>query len=231
MHPTDLPSDVVEGLVRRRGRRHVFNTLDPARTALVVIDMQEMFTQAGAPLEVPLARAIVPMINRAAEGVRALGGHVYWVRSTFPPGAREWRVFFGELHAGERGAAIRAGLENGAPLFELTEGLRPEPGDNFVEKDRFSAFLPGASRLGEELEARGIDTVLIAGTLTNVCCESSARDAMMRNFRVVMLADANATRSDAEHLAALVNVAQSFGDVQNLSETLDYLSRGGPALE
>jgi ureidoacrylate peracid hydrolase len=68
--------------------------------------------------------------------------------------------------------------------------------------------------------------VLIAGTLTNVCCESSARDAMMENFRVVMLSDANATRSDAEHMGALVTIALSFGDVQTVDEATGFLAAG-----
>ena len=90
--------------------------------------------------------------------------------------------------------------------------------------DRFSAFFPGASALPAILRARGIDTVLIAGTLTNICCESSARDAAMDNFRVVMLADANAARSDEDHVAALSTVARSFGDVQQIDEAIGYLS-------
>ncbi|MCL4676187.1 MAG: cysteine hydrolase, partial [Pararhodobacter sp.] len=93
-----------------------------------------------------------------------------------------------------------------------------------VDKDRFSAFFPGASDLPVMLRARGIDTILIAGTLTNIWCESSARDAAMDNFRVVMLADANAARSDEDHIAALSTVARSFGDVQCLDDAIAYLN-------
>ena len=58
-----------------------------------------------------------------------------------------------------------------------------KPADEIVEKFRFSGFLPGTSELPDRLRARGFDTVLITGTVTNVCCESSARDAMMTNFK------------------------------------------------
>ena len=69
-----------------------------------------------------------------------------------------------------------------------------------------------------------IDTVLIAGTMTNVCCEASARDAMMDGFKTILVADANAARSDAEHLSALVNVVQFFGDVRATDELLEILA-------
>jgi ureidoacrylate peracid hydrolase len=72
----------------------------------------------------------------------------------------------------------------------------------------------------------GVDTVLITGTLTNVCCEASARDAMMAGFKTVMVSDANAARSDAEHLAALVTLAQFFADVRSTDEVLGMLVAG-----
>lgn len=228
MHPHELPPDIVDTLILRRGRRHVFDRLDPARSALVVIDMQEMFTRPGAPREVPVAREIIPAINRAAVGMRAIGGTVAWVRSHFPRGDRDWGVYFEELNPGTDGENVRSGLDPTAELYSLSAGLEPRNGDIFAEKDRFSAFFPGASPLPDMLRERGVDTVLFAGTLTNICCESSARDAMMANFRAILLADANATRSDAEHTAALVNMALSFGDVQTVDEALAYLAASPP---
>ncbi len=74
---------------------------------------------------------------------------------------------------------------------------------------------------------RGIDTLLIAGTATNVCCESSARDAMMLNFKVVMVSDGLATHNDEEHNAALSIFYGLFGDVQTTDEALQSLNRGG----
>lgn len=229
MHPTDLPEDIRQKLIARRGRLHVYDRLEPARTALVVVDMQGLFCAEGALMEIPVAREIVPAITRMADALRARGGTVAWVRSRFPHGARDWRVFFEHLNAGPMAEGVRASLHPGRADYELFGTLSPEPGDIEVDKDRFSAFMPGASPLPDLLRARGIDTVLIAGTLTNVCCESSARDAMMDNFRVVMLADANATRSDAEHVGALVTFALSFGDVQKVDEAIGFLDAGTTA--
>ena len=75
--------------------------------------------------------------------------------------------------------------------------------------------------------ARGIDTVLITGTITNIYCKSSARDAHSLGFRVVMAADANAARRDQDHNAALHNIYRSFGDMRPTDEVLDLLGVGG----
>lgn len=225
MHPSTLPADVQAHLKDRHGRLHRFNRLTPEDCALVVIDMQRIFCSEGALLEVPEARAIVPTINRMAAALRAAGGTVAWVRSAFPPSERPWHVMFDAVMPPAFGERVRSGLQRGAPGYALFDGLEPAQGDIELDKDRFSAFLPGACSLSELLRERGIGTVLIAGTMTNVCCESSARDAMMENFRVIMLADANAARTDAEHMASLVTIARSFGDVQSVEEAIGYLQQ------
>src|SRR5689334_3057062 len=80
MHPTALPHDIIERVRARRGRLHPFESLSPKRTALVVIDMQNAFCAPGASIEVPVARSIVPNINRLAGAVRSSGGLVVWVQ-------------------------------------------------------------------------------------------------------------------------------------------------------
>ena len=70
--------------------------------------------------------------------------------------------------------------------------MQPAAGDVYIFKNRFSAFLPTSSDIAEQLRRRGIDTVIIVGTLTNVCCESSGRDAAMMDFKTIMISDANA---------------------------------------
>ena len=87
--------------------------------------------------------------------------------------------------------------------------------DLHIDKQRFSAFLPGSSDLATLLRGRGIDTVLITGTVTNVCCESTARDAMMMNFKTVMVTDGNAAANDEEHNASLIAFYLTFGDIMS----------------
>ena len=101
--------------------------------------------------------------------------------------------------------------------------VRPE--DEMVQKTRYSAFIQNSSDLPERLVAQGYDTVIIVGTVTNVCCESSARDAMMLNFRTIMVSDANAANSDEEHNASLIAFYLTFGDVMSTDVLITCLER------
>lgn len=188
----------------------------------MVIDLQRAFMDEGAPSEVPQARAIAPAVNRLAAGVRAAGGTVAWVQASF--GARGWPMFFEHMVSPEWSAAILAALQPGAALHALHPALDVQPEDMIMPKYRLSAFLPGASPLPLVLRDRGVDTVLIAGCMTNVCCDTSARDAVMTDFRTVMVSDANAARTDEAHLAALTTFLQAFGDVQTVDEILAALA-------
>ena len=80
-------------------------------------------------------------------------------------------------------------------------------------KRRFGAFAPGASDLHAILQDRGIDTLIVTGTASQVCCESTARDAMMLNYKVFFVSDGNATFTDEEHNATLSAMAHTFCDV------------------
>jgi ureidoacrylate peracid hydrolase len=225
MHPSTLPADIVERMRVRRGRLHLFEKLDAARTALVVIDMQSAFLRPGAPSETPVARAIVPQINRLAQALRAAGGVVAFAQGSFAPqGPDAWPLFFDHMVNPAFSSAILQALTPGHPDHALWHELDVQPQDMRVRKKRYSAFYPGACTLPEQLRERGVDTVIITGTLTNVCCEASARDAMMGDFKTVMVSDANAARSDAEHLGALVSLVQFFADVRSTEEVIGMLA-------
>lgn len=226
MHPTAIPQEITERVRARRGKLHPFDRLSPRRTALVVIDMQNAFCAPGASIEVPVARSIVPNINRLAASVRSAGGLVVWVQMTIKDEA-DWPVFLSALVDTGNSARILAELRPGSEGHRLWPECEAKPTDLIVTKNRFSAFLPSACGLSATLKARGIESVLIAGTLTNVCSESSARDAAMQDFEVTLVSDANAARSDAEHLASLVTFIQSFGDVRVTDELIAFL--GSPA--
>lgn len=97
------------------------------------------------------------------------------------------------------------------------------PDDLFAEKTASSAFFPGSCPLPSLLDERGITTVLITGTVTNVCCESSARDASTLGYRVIMVADANAAVRDQDHNATLHTIYRSFGDVRPAAEVISMI--------
>lgn len=225
VHPGAIPADVVERIVRRRGRAHVFEAFDPVRTALVVIDMQNAFVRAGmGHAHCPAAAGIVPVLNRLAAGLRSAGGRVAWIRTAHASGSpQDWSVLYDHLIPLTAGAREEA-LTPGSPGHALVDELDVDPADAIVEKYRYSAFLPGASTLPALLRAEGRDTVMICGTVTNVCCESSARDAMMLNFKTVMVSDGNAAGDDATHWASLTTFYSTFGDVLSSRQILGRLA-------
>ncbi|HXP03363.1 MAG TPA: cysteine hydrolase, partial [Stellaceae bacterium] len=116
-------------------------------------------------------------------------------------------------------------LTPGSKGHSLWAGLDVKSDDEIVDKYRFSGFMPGTSELPDRLRARGFDTVLITGTVTNVCCESSARDAMMTNFKTIMVSDGNAAMSREEHDASLTAFYNIFGDVMDTDMVIAALSR------
>ena len=224
MNGVTLPQSVIDRVVQRRGTEHVFAGLDPSRTALVVVDLQNAFMDDAVGHAVcPAARDIVPNVNRLAAAVRAAGGGVFWIKNTFDERCeRDWSIM--QDMATPEGRRRRAeAMSEGTAGHALWPALEVLPQDEIVRKYRFSAFLPGASELPDRLRARGFDTVLITGTVTNVCCESSARDAMMGNFRVVMVSDANAAMTQEEHDASLIALYLIFTDLMDTDMVVDAL--------
>jgi ureidoacrylate peracid hydrolase len=225
-----IPDLVVQRVVARRGVEHSFAELDPTRTALVVIDLQHAFmNEAVGHAVVPSARDIVPAVNRLAAAVRQTGGGVFWIKMTHDDRCLEdWSVAFELATPAMREKRIAA-LSEGTLGHELWPELEVRPEDEVVRKYRYSAFLPGTSDLPERLRARGFDTVLITGTVTNVCCESSARDANMTNFRTIMVSDGNAANSQEEHDASLTAFYNVFGDVMDTDMIIAGLRRANSA--
>jgi ureidoacrylate peracid hydrolase len=223
MHRYDIPNSVKERVVRRQGKLLSHDTIDAGRTALVVVDMQNYFVAEGFPLEVPLARAIVPSINRLAKAMRAAGGTVLWVQTTAAGALQYWGNLHKHMLTPERSRVRLESLDEAAEGFKLFPELEALPTDLRTKKIKYSAFIAGSSDIHAQLSSRGIETVLVTGTLTNVCCESTARDAMMLDYRVIMLSDGNATLTDEEHAASLNTFMLFFGDVMSTDETIAKL--------
>jgi ureidoacrylate peracid hydrolase len=232
-HSTIIREDVQRLVQQRRGSGPLQPVLAAKDTALIVIDMQTAFVDTSLPSGVPMAQSIVPNINRLAATVRERGGKVVWVFSTFDDTTKDnWSAFFGGVYPDELSRAVIDNLRTGSDGHRLFAALDLNTGDKQFSKNRFSAFFPGACDLPEWLRQQGIHTVAIAGTLTNVCCESSARDAMMQNFNVVMISDANAARTDADHNASLTALLQTFADVLDTDTFISTLQpQGSPAVK
>jgi ureidoacrylate peracid hydrolase len=226
MHKLSIPQSVIDQIVRSRGREHVFEEFDPAKTALLVVDMQNGFMLDGVGHSVcPMARAIVPNINRLAEAVRRTGGTVVWIQNAATDETLvSWSIRV-EMDGPQRTMKRLESMLPGSEGYQLWSELKPKPADLFVQKTRFSAFIQGSSDLEAQLRARGIDTVIVTGTVTNICCESTARDAMMRNFRTIMVTDGNAAMSDELHNASLIAFYVRFGDIMSTERLISLLHR------
>jgi len=223
VHQTNIRREILDRVLARRGRIHWFDVLDPEKTALVVVDMQNTFCEPGAPAEVPSSRAIVADINALTTELRARKVPVIWVlHANTRHGERsDWEMFFNYVVADE---VRQQTIESLAPGRQrVWSELTTSSQDLTIIKNRYSALIPGASSLERVLRNLGIDTILIAGTKTNVCCEATARDAMMLDFKVVMVSDCCAALSDDEHRASLETIIQQFGDVLTREEVIARL--------
>lgn len=229
MHNVEIPSEVTAQVVAKRGVRHVFTDIQPAQTALLVVDMQNAFLlpQVAHAL-VPGAPEIVSTVNRLASALRDAGALVVWIKATADQQTlRSWSCYHGSLLSPAESQRRLAAVAEGTKGNELWPALDIRPEDEVVSKTRYSAFIQGASNLEEVLRRRSVDTVIVSGAATNVCCDSTARDAMMLNFRTIMVSDANAAAGDEVHLAALVNFYLYFGDVMTTEEVIGYLRAAG----
>lgn len=227
MHEPAILPDVIRRSNERRGSLEVFKSINNTRAAHIVVDLQNGFMAPGQVAEIGTAREIVPNVNRVSAALRAAGGLVVYIQNTFDDEAvRTWPVFFNDFCAPDRRARMIEAFTPGNFGHALWEGLDVKPEDLKVRKRRFGAFAPGSSDLHAILQARGIDTLIISGTASQVCCESTARDAMMMNYKVFFLADANATFTDAEHNATLSAMAHGFCDVRDTDSMLALIAAG-----
>ena len=172
--------------------------------------------------------AIMPTINELAGTVRDMGGRVAWVQlQAGDADGNSIAELYHQFFFSPQGAdAHRESLTPGHWGYEICEELDVQDGDIRAWKSRHSAFIPGHGDLHEQLQAAGIENLLIAGTVTNFCCETTGRDAMMLDYRAVMVSDCNAARFPEDHAAGLTTFFQSFGDVYTAAEATDVLRLG-----
>ncbi|MCI3132506.1 cysteine hydrolase family protein [Phenylobacterium aquaticum] len=219
-HDWKIPDREYARQLTRRGRLHAFERLAAPRTALVVVDMVPFFAD-----ENPHCRDAIGPINALADALRPAGGVVAWV---LPSRLDPYPELSAEFYGPQVAETFRLSGGEGPLPDRLCQGLRRQADDIFVEKTASSAFFPGRCELPQLLEARGVDTVIVVGTVTNVCCEATARDARTLGYRVIMAADANAAPTDDMHNATLRTVYRSFGDVRPTAEILQLIAQGAP---
>jgi ureidoacrylate peracid hydrolase len=197
--------------------------IERGRSVLLVIDMQNDFLEEGAVLEVPMARDCIPVIGRLATACRALRVPVVYTAHIHYPNVSDSPLellYFPELK--ERG------LREGTPGAEICEALAPAPGEIVVKKHRYDAFYNTAldSVIRNYKGYQSMDTVIVTGTVTNICCESTARSAFMRDYKVVFVEDACGGLDAASHEATAKIIGLAFGRVLRADALLQILAEG-----
>ncbi|MBP6019047.1 MAG: cysteine hydrolase [Burkholderiaceae bacterium] len=223
----DFPQWVIDRVVARQGCLHPYPEFDPSKTAFVIIDLQNYYTQPGFQGECAPARATFGAVNKLAQALRQAGGHVVWIKTSSDGADQFWSHHHNHMLTPERSARRLTELSPNHDGFRMPPELDVDPQDQQVIKRCYSALSPGSSSLDDVLKAKGITTVLIGGTVTNVCCESTARDAMMMDYATIMVDDALSAVTPDEHVNSLNNWMLFFGDVLSVDEVIERLQPGG----
>jgi len=185
------------------------------KTALLVIDMQNDFLQEGAIMEVPKARTLVPKHQQLIAACRQMGVPVvYTIHETHPDRCPMEIAQFPQLQ--------HAGMRRGTHGIAVIDELAPAPGEVVIRKNRYSAFFQTELELVLRNLRGPVDTLIICGIMSNICCESTARDAVYRDYKVVFGGDITASTCEKAHEATLANM-DIFGRVMNFEEIMQKL--------
>lgn len=185
-------------------------------TALIVVDMQNIWVHPRGARYLPMSEDIVPRMQELLRFCRSSGVPVIYLHTTKRKDLADAGIF-ADIKPQTHDADNEWSNFEGTPGAEIYEPVKPAQSDILVKKFRYSGFY--GTQLENLLRALGRDTIAITGVATNVCCDSTARDGAMRDFKVLFLSDCNASFSTAEQEATLSNFDKHFGVVMD-SRTL-----------
>jgi len=188
--------------------------LNSKTAALLVIDMQNFFLDPQSPTFACGGLAILPGVRRLIDAFRAAGRPVIFTRHVHHPEL---------IDAGIMGWWWEGMCCEGTPESEVHPEIAPLAKEKTIFKHRYSAFYN--TDLETVLRCQNVEDLVISGVLTNLCCESTARDAYFRDHRVFFLADGTATINDEMHVASLMNLAFGFAKVQTVDDIIAELAR------
>jgi ureidoacrylate peracid hydrolase len=199
--------------------------VDPRHAAILIVDVQNDFCADGGAMhregrDVSLAQQMVPRLARLIDAARAADVRRVWIRNVYNT-APNWYLSEVWLEQAERrrnGAYVRYPVCEANAWNGDFYQVRPLPDEVIVTKHRYGAF--ESTDLDLVLRSNGIRTVIMTGVATNVCVETTARQAFLRDYYVVFTSDCTATYSQAQHDAALFNIDQFFGHVVSAEEIM-----------
>jgi len=211
---------------RKRGGIRVFKEVEVDRAALLVMDMQNAFCEPSGIMYVQGVENIVQNINKLVEECRGLKIPVFWIRHLNLPDGSDWPLYYNYFTSPQLGSRISRELSEDSWGSKLWRKLNvDERRDYFVNKRRYSPFISGSSSLERLLRGMNRDTIILTGVKTNICVESTARDAMMLDFKVIVVSDATAASTEEEHRCSLSTLIQSFADVMSTDEVIKLLRK------
>lgn len=186
------------------------------KAALLIIDMQNDFVRKGSLFEVDGIRDNMEEHKGFIEACRKLGVTIIYTRHCYDPRNNPIEAsLFPKLAHG--------GLRKGTGGWQICDALKPKPDDIVIDKTRYDAFF--CTGLRDILVSKNIDTVIITGTITNVCCESTARTAMFYDYDVVFCSDLSYCSREESHKNTLKVINHYFGKVMDFKDILDSISR------
>ncbi|MBL8380803.1 MAG: cysteine hydrolase [Burkholderiales bacterium] len=193
------------------------------RPALIVVDMQNDFVRRGAPLEVPDARLTLPTHQRLIAAFRAVPAPVLYTRFIATPEPSllwNWSPQCAPPTSMCRPGVRRRydDVQGERDAADVVDEIAPQPGDTLIDKYGYGAF--HGTRLSDTLRQRGVRTLIITGTVTQICVEETAREAFHHGFETIVVADAVSSFAPDLHAATLKNFAMKFGWVENADDVL-----------
>jgi isochorismate hydrolase len=171
---------------------------DLQSSALIVVDMQNFFIDETCHACVPSAKAILDNVNRLIILYSTLKLPIVFTRYALPENAKP----------GTMSRWWRTPLEDDSTESELYPGLKVPSGSKIISKMTYDGF--NDTNLEALLLENNVDTVVITGVMTHLCCETTARSAFVRNFNVYFVIDGNATINEALHMSTLRNLSDGF---------------------
>jgi len=178
--------------------------VDPTHAALLVIDMQNYFHQIIQPVLKNLSKVVQSCRLKEIPIIFSQHGH-----TDSPSDGGVLGEWWGEL------------ILHGTNDWKFISEIKIEPKDIILPKKRYSAFFE--TELDMTLRSKGIQDLIISGVMTNLCCETTARDAFMRDYKVFFLIDGTATGKEEHHLATLKNLGYGFAYLMTCEELIQNL--------
>jgi bifunctional isochorismate lyase / aryl carrier protein len=194
--------------VRRKVAPRPRLKLEPARCALLVIDMQRYFADPRGRCFLPAAAAVIPRVAALVEAWRGLGAPVVFTR----------HCHAGAHDLGMLGRFFCDHIRLGEPDAEIIDDLRPLRGERVLRKTTYDAFR--GTRLASILRSAGASQVLVTGVLTHMCCETTARAAFCLGFEVYLAVDATASSSEELHTGAILGLCDGVAVPMGTEEIL-----------